>query len=84
MMRSDSAVHEQAAIEAVISYGVFGVLFVCLLLYVLKQNAKREDRLINHAEKLQASFHESTETLKLMKQEMKSDLEEIKNLVKGD
>lgn len=43
---------ESEIIKMAVSQGIWALLFVALLFYVLKQNAKREDRLLNCLEKL--------------------------------
>lgn len=61
---------------------VFGGLFVALFLYVLHSTRRREDRLMEHNEKLQNAFQETAETMKSMKNEMSKDLREIKETLK--
>ena len=61
---------------------VFGGLFVLLFIYVLHTTRQREDRLMAHAEKLQQAYQETAETMKMMKQEMRQDLADIKAALK--
>jgi hypothetical protein len=56
-----------------ISQGGFAALFVMLLIYVLKQNERRETRLMNFVEKIGPYM-----------EELKRDVCEIKNKLKGD
>jgi hypothetical protein len=62
---------EQGVLEFFITQGPWALLFVMLFFYVLKQNAKREDRLISCLEELSAKYDT-----------IAKDVGEIKELVK--
>lgn len=81
-MRSDHCervVHlEQEIIKLAASQGLWAVLFVALLFYVLKENAKREERLLASLEKLSAQY----ETLTRDINEVKNDVKDLKEMIK--
>ena len=60
--------------ESVAQY-VFGVLFVSLLWYVLKNNKIREDQLMQHSQSLAESYRQSIQVM----QSMQEDQKEMKN-----
>ena len=62
---------ENNLLEIMTTQGVFAVLFLYLLFYVLKENSKRE-------ENYQTIIKDLTQTLP----DIKNDLEEIKNKIK--
>ena len=61
---------ETEIIKLAASQGLFAVLFVALLFYVLRYNEKREERLMTCLEKLTQDVGE-----------IKSDIEELKGKV---
>lgn len=61
---------ETEIIKMACSQGLFAVLFVALLFYVLKHNEKREERLMTCLEKLTVDVGE-----------IKSDVEDLKEKV---
>ena len=61
---------ETEIIKLAASQGIFAVLFVALLFYVLRYNEKREERLMACLEKLTQDVGE-----------IKSDIEELKGKV---
>ena len=61
---------EAEIIKMAASQGIFAVLFVALLFYVLRYNEKREERLMTCLERLTADVGE-----------IKSDIEELKGKV---
>lgn len=62
---------EAEIIKMAASQGIFAVLFVALLFYVLKHNERREERLMNCLEKLTEDVGE-----------IKNDIEELKGKVR--
>lgn len=65
---------EQEIVKYVITQGVFAVLFVYLLFYLLKENSKREEKYQNIIEELSRNFSGIEEVDKKVK--------DIKNLLK--
>ena len=65
---------EAEIIKMATSQGIFAVLFVALLFYVLKHNEKREERLLNCLERLTSQY----EGLSHDVVEIKDDLEALK------
>lgn len=61
---------ETEIIKLAASQGIFAVLFVALLFYVLRYNEKREERLMTCLEKLTTDVGE-----------IKSDIEDLKDKV---
>lgn len=61
---------ETEIIKMAASQGIFAVLFVALLFYVLRYNEKREERLMTCLEKLTVDVGE-----------IKSDIEDLKDKV---
>lgn len=54
---------EQSILKLIISQGVFAVLFVYLLFYVLKENSRRETNYQNIVNKLSSSLPSIEEKL---------------------
>lgn len=65
---------EAEIIKLAASQGLFAMLFVALLFYVLRHNEKREERLLTCLEKLTSQY----EGLSHDVGEIKKDIEEIK------
>lgn len=61
-------------IKLITSYGIFAVLFVSLLVWVLKENNKRETRYQSTIDKLADLLHKDVENLK-------DDVKDIKDIV---
>lgn len=57
------------------SYGIFGVLFVWLLLYVLNQNNKREDRMANRLDKQDSILQSQAESIRTISEIQKRIIE---------
>ena len=68
---------EAEIIKMAAGQGVFAVLFVALLFYVLRHNEKREERLLACLESLTAQF----EGLSYDVGEIKNDIEDLKEKV---
>jgi hypothetical protein len=68
---------EAEIIKMATSQGIFAVLFVALLFYVLKHNEKREERLLSCLERLTSQYEEISHDVG----EIKSDIEELKGKV---
>lgn len=64
----------QAQLDIVVSYGVFAILFVALLIWVLKENNKRELKYQETIDKLADILN--TEFLAI-----KNDVKDIKNYI---
>jgi hypothetical protein len=69
----------QTQLDLIVSYGVFAVLFVSLLVWVLKKNGEREENYQSTIDKLADLLHKDFESLK-------TDVKDIKDIVlrKGD
>lgn len=65
---------EAEIIKLAASQGLFAMLFVALLFYVLRHNEKREERLLTCLEKLTSQY----EGLSHDVGEIKTDIEDIK------
>jgi len=65
---------EAEIIKLAASQGIFAVLFVALLFYVLRHNEKREERLLSCLEKLTSQY----EGLSHDVGEIKTDIEDLK------
>lgn len=65
---------EAEIIKLAASQGLFAMLFVALLFYVLRHNEKREERLLTCLEKLASQY----EGLSHDVGEIKTDIEDIK------
>jgi uncharacterized protein YoxC len=65
---------EAEIVKMAASQGVFAVLFVVLLFYVLKHSEKREERLLSCLERLTTQYEGLTHDVG----EIKSDLEDLK------
>ena len=74
---------EQEVVKLAVSQGIWAVLFVWLLFYVLKQGAKREDRLIACVEKFgnDMATKDDIQVLKCEVQEVRGDIKELKGKV---
>ncbi|HOV80323.1 MAG TPA: BhlA/UviB family holin-like peptide [Bacillota bacterium] len=68
---------EQEIIKLAASQGLWAVLFVALLFYVLKENAKREERLLSCLDALGKQY----ESLSRDIGEVKDDVKELKGRV---
>jgi hypothetical protein len=68
---------EAEIIKMAASQGIFAVLFVALLFYVLKHNERREERLLTCLERLTAQY----EVISHDVGEIKGDLEALKEKV---
>ena len=68
---------EAEIIKLAASQGLFAVLFVVLLFYVLRHNEKREERLLSCLEKLTSQY----EGLSHDVSEIKTDIEGLKEKV---
>lgn len=68
---------EAEVLKMAASQGLWAVLFVALLFYVLKENAKREERLLSALEKLSTQY----EILSHDVGEIRDDVKELKNKV---
>ena len=68
---------EQEIIRLAASQGLWSVLFVALLFYVLRYNEKREERLMVCLERLTAQFEGISHDVG----EIKNDLEDLKERV---
>lgn len=68
---------EAEIIKMATSQGIFAVLFVALLFYVLKHNEKREERLLSCLERLTSQYEEISHDVG----EIKGDLEALKEKV---
>ncbi|HOV79349.1 MAG TPA: BhlA/UviB family holin-like peptide [Bacillota bacterium] len=71
---------EQEIIKLAASQGLWAVLFVALLFYVLKENAKREDRLMVCLEKMGTQFDGISKDLGDVKDEVKEIRDDVKEL----
>lgn len=60
--------------KLIASQGVWALLFVLLLVYVLKQNAKREERLMTCLEGLTGSYKDLSKDVT----DLKDDVKELK------
>ena len=75
---------EQEIIKLAASQGLWAVLFVALLFYVLRENGEREKRLLAALEQLSEQYKELTLDLKEVRNDVKEvceDLSEIKRRV---
>ena len=75
---------EAEIIKLAASQGLWAVLFVGLLFYVLKENGEREKRLLSALEQLSEQYKELTLDLKEVRNDVKEvceDLSEIKRRV---
>lgn len=69
--KEEGVVLEQTILEFFKTQGPWALLFVCLLFWVLKENARREDRYQNIIEELSQKFD--------MVKDIQSDVKEIKS-----
>ena len=75
-------------LNIVISNGIFAVLFVLLLSYLLKDSSKREQKYTKLLDDVQKNFHkaldlkEETDEIKLRVDETKEQVEKNSNLIK--
>lgn len=65
---------ESEIIKVALSQGLWAVLFIWLLFYVLKENSKREGELRNIIDKLTDKFN--------ILENVQTDVEEIKELIR--
>jgi len=70
---------ENEIIRYAASQGLWAVLFVALLFYVLRENAKREERLLQCLEKLSHEY----ESLSRGVCEVRDDVKELKVRIKN-
>lgn len=70
---------EQEIIRLAASQGLWSVLFVALLFYVLRENAKREERLLTALEKLSMQYEALTRNV----EEIKEDVKELKGRIEA-
>jgi len=68
---------EQEITKMAASQGLWAVLFVALLFYVLQENAKREDRLLECLERLGEQYEEMSRDVG----EVRDDVKELKGKV---
>ena len=71
---------EQEIIKLVLSQGVFAVLFVWLLFFVLRENSKREERLLKCLEVLGEKYDmidKRTEHIETVVGEIKDNVKEM-------
>lgn len=68
---------EAELIKLAASQGIFAVLFVALLFYVLRHNEKREERLLSYLERLTSQYESLTHDVG----EIKNDIEDLKEKV---
>jgi len=68
---------EQEIIRLAASQGLWAVLFVALLFYVLRENVKREERLLSALERLSTQY----EALARDVGEVRDDVKELKGKV---
>lgn len=68
---------EQEIIKLAASQGLWAVLFVALLFYVLRTNEKREERLLSALEKLGTQYENLSESV----DEIRNDVKELKGRV---
>lgn len=72
---------DQEIIKLALSQGIFAVLFVWLLFYVLKENSKREERLLKCLEMLGEKYDildKRVERVETTVCEIKDDVKEIR------
>lgn len=83
---------EQTLMEAVKGQGPWALLFVVLLIYVLKMNDKREERLIGSSEKREGEYQQiinklsdnvlhELNSVRSCQKDMQDDIREIKEKV---
>lgn len=65
---------EQEVVKMAVSQGLWAVLFVVLLFYVLKENAKREERLLTCLDILGKQYENLSRDIG----EVKDDVKELK------
>lgn len=71
---------EQEILKFVMTQGVFAVLFVWLLFYVLKENSKREAELRKTIDSLAEKF-ELLKNIEEALKDLKSDIKEVRDSV---
>jgi len=69
---------EAEILKSAASQGLWAMLFVALLFYVLKNNKEREDKLLSALEKLGCQY----EVLARDMHEIKEDVKDLKGVVK--
>ena len=69
---------EAEILKSAASQGLWAMLFVALLFYVLKNNKEREDKLLSALEKLGGQY----EVLARDMHEIKEDVKDLKGVVK--
>lgn len=76
---------EQEIIRLATSQGLWAVLFVALLFYVLRENAKREERLLSCLDNLTREYDSLSREVNIVKGdvcEIKEDVKDLMDIVK--
>lgn len=72
---------ENEIIEAALSQGIWAVLSVVLLFYIIRTQEKRDEKQNDREQKYQELLGQLTEKLNIV-QEIKTDISEIKKAIK--
>ena len=71
---------EQEVIKLAMTQGLWAVLFVALLFYVLRNNEKREERLLGCLEQMGEQYESLSSDVKETRDDVKEVREDIKDL----
>lgn len=71
---------EEGILKLAMTQGIWAVLFVALLFYVLKANEKREERLLTCLEQMGKQYEALADDVKETKEDIKEIREDVRDL----